>query len=96
MPFTVTVSDNFHYRDDDGSYEKGEYETFDIAVSVCKTIVDEYLAGAYEPGMNSDELYKQYTTFGEDPWVTPIPEGKERFSAWSYAEVRCKDICDAT
>ncbi len=71
-------------------------DSYEAAVAVCKAIVNDYLAEAYQAGMSADELYKNYVAFGEDPWVSPIPEGEERFSAWNYAEARSKEICKAS
>ena len=95
MAFKVFVDDNFHYMDASERCEQGSYDTHEAAVGVCKTIVDSYLAAAYKPGMSAEHLAQNYQIFGEDPWVSPTPEGKEKFSAWSYAESRCKEICGA-
>ena len=94
MSYKVFVDDNFHYMDESERYEKGEFGSFDAAVAECKRMVDEYLVGHYIPGKTADELYDSYTSFGEDPFIIPVPEGADRFSAWAYAEKRCKDICN--
>lgn len=90
MTFAVLVDDNFHYMDTSARYKLGEYETYEAAVAACKAIVDEALAENYVKGMRADELYQRYVTFGEDPWVTPTPEG-EHFSAWDYAKQQCTE-----
>ena len=96
MSYKVIVWDNFHYMDESEKYEKGEYESYDAAVAVCKLMVDDYLVGHYRPGMSAEDLFDSYTSFGEDPSVVPVPEGADRFSAWTYAKKRCKEICNAT
>jgi hypothetical protein len=95
--FIVYVDDNFHYMDEDYRGKHGEYEKYEEAVKVCKTLVDLDVADLYEQNKNrgeilsADQLYCHYTTFGEDPWITPEPEGKH-FSAWEYAKAKAKEL----
>ena len=90
--FEVLVDDNFHYQDESERYKQGEYETYEEAVKVCKAIVDGELLHVYEEGTSAADLYNSYTSFGEDPFIRPSPEG-QRFSAWEYARQRCEEIC---
>jgi hypothetical protein len=90
--YLVYVDDNFHYRDEEERYLKGEYDTLEEAISVAKKIVDEFLEDGYSEGMSSGALFSQYTGFGDDPWIW-TGDGKVPFSAWTYAEARCKEIC---
>jgi hypothetical protein len=94
LPFTVFVDDNFHYKDSSARNKNGEYDTYDAAVAACKVIVDESLLENYVKGMSADDLYQRYMMFGEDPWVTPAPEG-EHFSAWDYAKQQCVERAGA-
>ncbi|MCA9873892.1 MAG: hypothetical protein H6659_15680 [Ardenticatenaceae bacterium] len=94
MAFKVFVDDNFHYQDAAPRYELGEYDSWPTAVAACQMIIDRYLADTYQAGMSAAELYARYTTFGEDPFVAPTPEGAH-FSAWAYARERCAEICGA-
>ncbi|MBE2222911.1 MAG: hypothetical protein IAF02_15305 [Anaerolineae bacterium] len=94
MPFKVFVDQNSHYQDQSNRYEHGEFESFETAVAACKLIIDQYLITAFKKGMSAAELYENYVTFGEDPFVVPIPEGAE-FSAWVYAKQRCFEMCGA-
>jgi hypothetical protein len=91
MTYIVWVDDNYHYMDEDERYKLGEFKTLDAAIAACKKIVDDFLASTYAPGMSAAELNASYTGFGEDPWIA----GEERvlFSAWTYAEQRCAEIC---
>jgi len=85
------VDDNFHYMDEDERYELGVFPNADEAIAACKRIVDEYLEGAFKPGISEQELYESYTMFGEDPFVCPVadPDEAVHFSAWAYAKERC-------
>jgi hypothetical protein len=79
--------------DENERYLLGEYETKDETIAVCKKIVNDFLYLNYKPGMDADELYMIYTSFGEDPF---IKDGGPSilFSAWNYAKSRCQSICD--
>jgi hypothetical protein len=91
MTYTVRVDDNFYYMDKDYRYTHGEYANLEDAVKASKAIVDSFLATAHIPGMRPDELYRSYTSFGDDPFIVG-PEGA-KFSAWNYAQRRCEEIC---
>ncbi len=73
------------------------FATLEEAVNRCKAITDASLADLHEDGMSAGALYRQYTQFGEDPWVATEPSdgSKPPFSAWAYAETRCAEICKA-
>jgi len=93
VEFTVFVDDNFHYQDEDERYRLGVYPTYEAALEACRTLVDQDLANFFKPGMTAAALIAQYTRFGEDPWITPTPEGTDRFSAWNYARERAATLC---
>jgi hypothetical protein len=90
--YTVLVNDNSHYMDDSQRYELGSFETLDEAIAACKKVVDECF-GENSPRMTPGELYKQYTTFGEDPFIVSEGGPSVAFSAWEYAKERCEEIC---
>lgn len=90
MKFTVFVDDNFHYQDESERYKKGDYPTTEAAIAACKQIVDGYLNSAYREGMSASELYRSYTSFGEDPFVVPETA---HYSSWEYANERCSELC---
>ena len=90
--FVVFVDDNFHYQDESERYELGDFETYEEAVTACKAIVDSDLKNMHGEGESAASLYGQYTSFGDDPFVRPVPTGK-KFSAWEYAKQRCKEMC---
>ncbi len=90
--YKVMIDDNFDYMDDDARYEHGAYDSAAEAIDACRRIVDDDLREFYKPGMTPAELYDHYKSFGRDPFIV-ASEGAERvaFSAWTYAEERCRD-----
>lgn len=88
--YTVYVDDNFHYMDESERYKLGEFDDCQSAIAACKQIVDEFLNGC-DAKSGSDEMFKQYTMFGEDPWVSSDDPGC-KFSAWGYAKERCREL----
>jgi hypothetical protein len=93
LPFIVQVDDNFHYMDESERYTLGGFSGYGEALAACRDIVDEFLQKSYEPGKTPDQIYEQYVSFGEDPFITPTPFTKNPFSAWKYAELRSKELC---
>ena len=92
MKYTVFVDDNFHYMDKDERYKLGEFDSADEAVAAAKKIVDEFLESNHKPGQSAEELLATYKSFGEDPWISG-GDPRCKFSAWDYAELRCREIC---
>lgn len=88
-PYIVYVNDNFHYMDESERYKLGEFDDCQSAMAACKRIVDEFLEKT--ASVSTDELFEQYTTFGEDPWI--LSKDKDcKFSAWTYARERCREL----
>ena len=70
MPtYTVHVNDNFHYMDESERYKLRDFDDCQSAIAACKKMVDEFLA-ACDANRTAEELYQQYTMFGEDPWIS--------------------------
>ena len=90
--FVVRVADNFHYMDESEAYDHGCYPTWEEALLVARRIVDPCLADYQKPGMTADELFHMYASFGDDPYISPGPDG-QRFSAWDYARERAGVLC---
>jgi hypothetical protein len=91
MKYKVCVDDNFHYMDESERYTLGEYDSSEEAMNVSKKRVDDFLISSYKDGMTAKELFDHYKGFGEDPFI--VSEDKSvSFSAWSYAEERCREI----
>jgi hypothetical protein len=96
MPrYRVMVDDNFHYQDPDERREQGTYETLEEALAACRAIVNQSLEKEHGPGMSGDSLYGRYMSFGDDPYIVVLDgaDDSATFSAWSYAEERCRVIC---
>jgi hypothetical protein len=92
-PFTVVIADNFHYMDEGESYEHGKFETLEDAIAAAKGIVDRFLVAALKPGMSAEQLYSQYTSFGDDPYIRGSKDPGIPFSAWNCAKTRCLELC---
>jgi hypothetical protein len=93
--YRVMVDDNFHYMDEDERWELGTFATADEALAACRKLVDDWLAHNYKPGMAAVELYEQYTSFGDDPFIVTT-HGADKainFSAWDYALERTQAMC---
>ena len=95
--YNVYIDDNFHCTDPDERIKYGEFDTQEEAVESCKSIVDKDLENIYNCNKDrchsAEYLYSAYTGLGDDPFVIS-PDGMERasFSAWDYAEERCREI----
>lgn len=89
--YVVRVADNFHYMDENEHYTHGTFASWAEALAAARSIVDECLQDYIRPGMSAGELYEQYISFGDDPFIVPTPEG-ERFSGWAYAKARCAEL----
>ena len=87
------VADNFHYGDEDEIDERATFESLQDAIESAKTIVDKYLHSALKPGMTAKELYDDYTSFGDDPFIRSPDRKGVLFSAWTYAKARCEELC---
>ena len=88
--YVVFVDDNYHYMDDDASYEHGTFASAAEAVEACKKIVERCLVEGYKPGITPSELLSYYRGFGDDPYIVTMDSAeKVAFSAWTYAEERC-------
>ena len=92
MSYRVVVADNFHYMEEGVLH--GTFATLELAIGAARRIVDEYLASAHVPGMSAEDLYRSYTTFGDDPYVVANDGSPAPFSAWEYARGRCHEISD--
>lgn len=93
--FKVYVAENSHFEDEGERYLKGEYTGCETAVAVCKRIVDDFLLKAHSQGKTEEELWREYTMYGEDPYIVASEEEDPcRFSAWDYAKDRIREIIE--
>ncbi len=93
MPYNVLVDDNYHFMDETERFSSGTFATVEGAVARCRTIVDEFLEREHSPGISASELYDQYTTFGDDPFIISVNAPPVNFSAWDYARACCEILC---
>lgn len=93
--YIVYVDDNFHYMDESERYCAGAFDTAEEAISICKQIVERSLGESLQNTKTADELVQSYKMYGEDPWIS-CQDGSAKFSAWNYAEVRSKEIFQAS
>jgi hypothetical protein len=91
--YEVIVADNFHYMDANEHTRHGSFSTYREAVAACEQIVEDCLDHLYKEGMAVEDLYEQYTGFGEDPFITGLGKDEPMFSAWTYAKEQCVRIC---
>lgn len=82
--YRVLVVDNFHYMEEDNTYEHGQFESYEEALSAAKKIVEESVAS------HKYDLH-MHRQFGDDA-ILMCPPGTEhpRFKAWEYAEELCE------
>lgn len=90
LPYVVMIDENAHYMDESERYEHGRYVDAASAVAACKRIVDESLAANCGGAKTADEMFRLYTLFGEDPFITS-PDPACAFSGWDYARARCDE-----
>ena len=92
MYYQLQCDDNFQFMRDGGSDLHGQFPSAEVAIAAAKAIVEKSLRHLYRPGMEADELYEDYMDFGDDPFIR-TDDPSCRFSAWTYAESRCPEIC---
>lgn len=88
--YRVMVDDNFDFMDDDERYCAGSFASYSEAVAAARRIVEKEFQnedGTRKTG-TPEELYDQYTSFGDDPFIVPFGGAPQmpRFSAWDYAK----------
>ena len=96
MPrYKVLVDDNFHYQSSEERQEAGTYDSLKEALAACRALVDRSLAEEHRPGISAETLLDRYRSFGEDPFIEVLDGADEAatFSAWDYAEERCRALC---
>lgn len=94
MKYRLVVYDNFHYMDDGEPYEKGEYETYELALADAKAMVESFLEFNWKTGMTPDQLIDVFNDFGEEPTIIPRNnDNDEIFSARKNVKEIAESIC---
>jgi len=88
--YLVYVDDNFHYGDESERHKLGEFDTREAALAACREMVDEDFDRLEKVVYSFKELWEGYTLYGEDPFIIN-DDSPERFSAWDYANQRCRE-----
>lgn len=88
--FVVYVDDNFHFMDKSERYTLGTFPSEAEAVAAAQKVVDDFLLQGFRPGIAAEALLASYRQYGDDPWIFG-----SAFSAWDYAERRCRELCAA-
>lgn len=89
--YKVYVDDNAHHGDTGERYLQGEYPDCESAVRACKAVVEAFLQQAYGEGKDEAQLWREYTSWGEDPFIV-AGDSDCRFSAWDYAKARIREM----
>lgn len=68
----------------------GSFDTVDAAIACARAVIEEWIAGNYQPGMTADELESRYLAYGH----VPVVRGAEGvFDAYQYfADRICRVI----
>lgn len=92
--YRVLIDDNFHFMDESERAPGPTFATYAEAVAWCQAFLERHLQEMLRPGMCAADLIAGYKSFGEDPWITPEPEGTH-FSAWNFVEEVAERVCAA-
>jgi hypothetical protein len=91
--YTVHVDDSYHRMNQTMRSKLGEFSDGETAIAACRKVVDEFFL-KLSPGKTAIELFSDFKSFGEDPFLKTTDESC-RFDAWEYAELRAKVIAAA-
>jgi hypothetical protein len=95
----VLVNENAHYMDEEARWTAGEFDTAEEALAKCRHVVDLSLHVGLTTASTPDGLLAYYRAYGDDPFIAVVnshgPISPPPFSAWDYAEARCRELCAA-
>ena len=96
--YIVYVDDNFHYMDKSERYKKGEYETEQEAVDICRKIVQDFMDHEISNAGSAEELRQRWLMFGDDPFIKCTEENRisKFFSAADYAKEVAEEMFQKT
>jgi len=90
--YKVVIADNFHYMDEDAHGGGAVYDSAEEALAAAKRIVDQCLRDDLQGGTPVEQLFDQYKSFGDDPFIVALAGPEVDFSAWDYARERCREL----
>ena len=95
--YTVNVDDYFHTPlispEDVAEHRQtaGTFESYDDALAYAQGIVESVYRGALIAAEGDDQMMGVYwANHGEDAWISPALDGRERFSASDYFTQLCE------
>jgi hypothetical protein len=93
--YEIFIIDNFHSgsHGESSRTEAGNFASSEAAIIAAKDIVDRKLRDDFRPSISKEDLLELYKMFGDTP-VIVTDDPTCAFSAWDYAEMRCRQICD--
>jgi hypothetical protein len=97
LPYKIVIHDLFHFMDEDEEYELAErYDTAATAIAEAKRRLDRELLHMHRPGMTGQELYEQWSAFGEMPLIlrTDHAQLQVAFSSFSYVRERAVTLVE--
>ena len=89
--YVIYIDDNFDFMDEDARSYFGSFDTRALAAKAMKLIIDGDLIKWACKYSTAEELLKHYKSFGDDPFCPGLD-----FSAWTWAEGRCKELVSMT
>lgn len=90
--FTVHVDSNAHFMDEDERYTLGEYPTYEEALAAAKRLLNRDLDEHLQKGGAAQSWFDSYPMYGDDPWISPTPEGVTPFSARDFVKALAKEM----
>ena len=95
--YRVMVDENSHYMDEGERWTAGTFDTAEEALAKCRHLVDLSLREGLSSESTAEALLAHYRMWGDDPFIVVVdgdgPTAAPPFSAWDYAEVRCRELC---
>jgi hypothetical protein len=93
LPYKVFMGDNFHFMDEGEGYELGALPTAEAAIAKAEHQLNAELLHLFKPGMTAEELYSDWSDFGELPTVRAVGDAPQvSWSGLSYAKQRAAAI----
>ena len=91
MTIKLLVQDFSDYGEPDAVREVGSFATRADALAAAQARVEAGLAELFVAGRSADDLFRQWSLFGEDVFLLP-DDGEPPFSAMAYARARSHTI----
>ena len=85
---SVTVFAERISEGESSRYALGAFDDPNAALTAAARHVDAELIDLFQPGQSAKELFDQWTTFGEEAFLSP-DDARPPFSARDFARLRC-------